>query len=100
MEPEWLSNLRDYLCSLKDATNAVLQEIHAERTTEVPFRRGGVNWADLRCVSAEWTVDNDGDHRYCVNVEEVAPDEYELQKEVGKRLADRGFIHIDVVTAW
>lgn len=100
MEPQWVADMRVSLSKLAIATDAVLKEIHAERTAEVPFRRGGVNWADLRCVSVEWVMDNHGDWRYVVNVEEAAPDEYELQNEVAQRLARNGYADVDVVTEW
>lgn len=93
-------NKREELQKLYDAANIAVKEIHKERTTEVPFRRGGVNWADLRCVDAEYCESVHGGHIYRVTIEEAAPDESELQDAVYKRLIEAGFDGVEVATEW
>jgi len=58
---------------LQDVTNGILLEIHDERMKEVPFRRGGVNWADLRCSDVQFVVDMDGQEYYRFYVYRFCP---------------------------
>ena len=61
---------------------------------------GAVNWADLRCVSAELYIDDSGDCGYRVYVEEAYIDESELRDWVTKRLGESGYDGVGVVLGW
>ncbi len=58
---------------------------------------GPVNWGDLRCVSAELYIDDDGDCGYRVYIEEASPDAMELRDWVTKRLVESGYSGVGVV---
>lgn len=84
------------LQALMDETNKILEDLNPDDID------GAINWADLRCVDAMevQSVHNPDEPYYQVEIEEVAPDAYELMEAVHKALADRGFYHVQVVTAW
>lgn len=90
----------DRMVELQNVTNEILIDIRNDRLAEVPFHRGGVNWSDLRCVDVEFFTNLGGESGYRVRVEEVAPDEYELQSAIHDRLNKRGFAHVEVITEW
>ena len=87
------------LRALRIATNVLLEKLTKERMAEKPFRRGGVNWADLKCCDAEFVIDLDGEEHYRVTVDEVSPDEYELASYVQQGLL-KEFGYIEVLTEW
>jgi hypothetical protein len=90
-----------------EATRDQLQalDIAAERGCRYAVRKrksigGAVNWADLGPVSVEHYADNHDYRGYRVNIEEAAPDAYELQRFVAAYLAKRGFPGVEVRTEW
>lgn len=60
---------------------------------------GPVNWLDLRCVGAEFAIDDGGNVHYRVIIEEATPEAVELQHFIEQELlAEWG--HVNVVTGW
>lgn len=89
----------DYLKKLYDDCNEVVREIAARGDG-----KGPVNWASLRCVSAEHVVEYWGDpvtaEGYRVVIEEASPDATEIQGEIGLALIERGHVGVNVATEW
>lgn len=73
-------------------------EIAYENRNRMPD--SSVNWGDYHCASAERIEDQDGCISYRVQIEEASPDNYEVQKYMGERLAEMGFPDVEVVTEW
>lgn len=90
----------DYLKKLYDDCNEVVRAL----VNEQPHMGGGINWAHLRCVSAESVTEYWGDpettesHR--VVIEEASPEAVELQKAVYLGLIEKGHVGIQVATEW
>jgi|PlaIllAssembly_1097288.scaffolds.fasta_scaffold05989_11 hypothetical protein len=84
------------LISLLEETNKILEDLDPH---EVP---GAINWGDLRCVDAlkMQSVHDTKANFYQVEIEEADPGAWELHEHVSKALAERGFYHVQVVTAW
>ena len=85
----------DQLKELRAACNAALDKIKASETR--PF--GAINWADLRCVSAEWVRDDSGSEFPQVFVEEAAPGALELCSAIAAALEER-WPGVRVVAEW
>lgn len=94
-KPDWKRTLAD----LEDAANEILHVYKAERLAEKPFRRGGVNWADLS-AQVFYTQDGDENAWFEVIIEEVSPDETELREVVRDRLQAKGFSNFEITTEW
>jgi hypothetical protein len=62
--------------------------------------KGAVNWADIRCTSAELAVDNFDDQVYRVNISEADPGAQELHTFIRAHLAAKGFDKVEIVTEW
>ncbi len=86
--------------AMRVATNEALAKLTKERMAEEPFRRGGVNWADLKCSDVEYVQSVHGEQYYRVTVDEVSPDEDELRTYVADYLKEKGFENVEVVTEW
>ena len=77
----------------------------AEMACEYAVRKrktidGPINWGDLRPVSVEHYESDDGGEGFRVNIEEAAPDAYELRRFIEAYLAKRGFPDVEVKTEW
>jgi hypothetical protein len=94
-----LTDIQEKLQLLKSATNELLEQLTKERMAEVPFRRGGINWADLKCCNVEYIVNIYDEIVWRVTIDEVSPDEQELQDYVRNGLIER-FDDVEVVTEW
>lgn len=90
----------DYLKKLYDDCNEIVKKIALEQ----PHMGGGINWADLRCVSAESVVEYWGgpetteSHR--VVIEEASPEATELHKAIYLALIEKGHVGVQVTTEW
>jgi hypothetical protein len=63
-------------------------------------RGDAVNWADLKCIGAEWFVDDDGVPGHRVWVDEADPAAYRLLRFVAGYLERAGFAGVHVVLEW
>lgn len=61
---------------------------------------GPINWADLRCVEAQAILNDSGEERLCVVIEEASPDAVELHRIVNADLAKHGWPNVEVSTEW
>lgn len=61
---------------------------------------GPVNWGDLRCVEVSYVVRDEGRPYFNVLIEEASPDASELQQFVLDAIARRGYMNVEVETAW
>jgi hypothetical protein len=90
----------NYLKKLYDDCNEVVKGI---KDAKLPIG-GAINWADLRCVSAERVVEYCGDldtfESYRVCISEVSPDAAEFQKQVALKLVEKGHAGVQVATEW
>jgi hypothetical protein len=84
------------LQALKTATDEICREAY-EKRGEI---QDAVNWADLRCWSAEFSIDDEGDESYRVVIEEASPDCRKFREFVSTRLEARGFKDVEVETEW
>ena len=73
------------LKKLRFETDLVLHELES---TEI---EGAINWGDLGCCEASYTVSSDGDSHYHVRIEEAAPGTVALSDAVRARLLARGW---------
>ena len=53
----------------------------------------------LRVVDVEWCLNEDGDSRWIITIEEAAPQAYKLSGFIANRLADKQIV-AHVVTEW
>jgi hypothetical protein len=81
---------------LRDASNDAISEAF-EKRQEIS---GAINWGDLCCVAAEFIVDQEGNQRVQVRIEEAAPDYGEFHEFIAKRLEENGFGNVTVLTEW
>lgn len=63
-------------------------------------RDEAVNWADLKCIGAEWFVDDDGVPGHRVWVDEADPAAYRLRGFVAGYLERAGFAGVHVLLEW
>jgi len=82
--------------ALQSAADTALAEAYEVRSTI----GGAVNWADLGCVDATWSIDQLGTEYFTIYIEEAAPYEAPLIKFVRERLELRGWHDISIVTEW
>jgi hypothetical protein len=76
-----------------EACNAAFDRSHE-------FRNNSINWADLRCVQAQYCVDDDGDETHMVWIEEASPDSVALAIFVEEYLAARGHPNVECHCEW
>ena len=62
--------------------------------------QGAINWANLFCSEACYVLDDEGEERYQVSIEEVAPDNPTLQEFIENWLAEHGWPGVVVITEW
>jgi hypothetical protein len=78
-------------------------ETRAELAIQAALKHGGtpqpINWADLGVVGVHWCRSR---HRawYCVEIEEAAPENWELSRFVADELAKDGWPDVEVRTEW
>lgn len=84
------------LPSLKEATNAVLEDIIRQK----PRLQDAVNWADLSCRETMLIIADDGDARLAVSIEECSPDANKLRQAVWDGLEAAGWKDIEVDLEW
>lgn len=84
------------LSNLQEDTNDVLDSL--DKTAI----KGAINWADLRCVSAEKVHDKRGREWFRVEIEEAAPGEEALIAAVAAGLTAKGWYmpDIEIATEW
>jgi len=84
------------LSNLEEDTNDVLDSL------DKTLVKGAINWADLRCVSAEKVHDKRGREWFRVEIEEAAPGEEALIAAVAAGLTAKGWYmpDIEIATEW
>jgi len=87
----------EYLKRLKDATQQACDEA-LDRSHE--FADEAINWGDLGCVRAEYTLDDQGDVGYGAWIEEAAPQSAKLCAFIGQRLQEMGHKDVRVRCEW
>lgn len=89
---------RDFysLVELKEAANAALEEAQKQSGSI----GGAINWGDLSCTEARYSINERGEKFWTVIIEEASPDACDLHAFVMRYLHDRGFHGIEVVTEW
>ena len=85
----------DQLKELRAACNSALEQIKASDARP----SGAINWADLRCVSAEWVIDDSGAEFPQVFIEEAEPGALELCSAIAAALEGR-WPGVRVVAEW
>lgn len=70
------------------------------RTAGHPFHGEAVNWADLSCVAAWRTIDDQGYSSLAVEIGEAAPTCPNLCSFIAHYLKQRGFGDVEVRTSW
>lgn len=91
------------LVELKEATDRIIEDVYDDRLAihlDKVVCKDAVNWASLRCIEARESVNHKGERNFEVLIEEAAPDAYEFQQDVMRRLHDAGFHGIEVMTDW
>jgi hypothetical protein len=86
-------NLKD----LKQATTDICEMAVEARLT---FKNAAVNWSDLRCISAEYFVNDCGDSGYRVLIEEAAPDNAEIVDFIDDELSMKGYFGVEIGLEW
>ena len=84
----------DKLRKLKWATNEAIEAVRKEDIPEA------VDWANLRCVNAQWIVDDEGNKHAAVVVDEASPEAGLLQAAIRAELERLGWPDVRVVTEW
>lgn len=84
------------LKELKKAANYACEKAIDNRT-EIG---GAVNWGDLKCISAEYCIDDCENESYKVIIDEADPGCWALKDFISKILCDSGFKKVEVVTEW
>jgi hypothetical protein len=64
------------------------------------FPKAAINWGDLGCRAIYMSVDDEGDTRYLIIVEEAAPGESEFCLYIANKLAELGWPNVEVITEW
>ena len=54
----------------------------------------------FHCVAAYRCESDQGEIEHRVEIEECSPDATEVQRDIGEKLAQRGFPYVTVSTAW
>lgn len=83
------------LTALRQATDEIIDSSSVSAQFNEP-----INWADLHCREASYVQIDDGREYYRVMIEEAAPECVEFCEHIAKRLAERGFENVGVVTEW
>lgn len=83
-----------YLTTLRQVATEACNAAHAAGVG------GPVNWADLRCIGAQYWLDDEGDTGYRVTLSEADAAAAALHVFVRDFLAKRGFAGVEVVTEW
>lgn len=83
------------LTALRQATDEIIDSTSVSAQFDEP-----INWADLHCMEASYVQTGDGREYYRVVIEEAAPECAEFCEHIAKRLAERGFENVGVVTEW
>lgn len=86
------------LKDLKIVTNNILLLLRKNRPYVLLTEP--INWADLRCVMAEYTIGQDGNSTHRVYIEEASPTCPEFQHFIAGKLDELGFRNVEVVTEW
>lgn len=86
----------EWLKGLENEVETILQELQKDKQNI----DGSINWADLHCVEAKWVIDQDGEERAEVLIEEVSPYEVVLGDRVRENLKDRGYGFVDIHLEW
>ena len=87
-----LRRTADLLCD--DALDVVLADRQHDMVMDA------VNWGDFGCVSASLIVDEDGEARFHVLLEEADPSCMHVSEWIQGKLAEAGFPNVIVETAW
>ena len=89
-----MEDIIDHLHGLLLATNGILMRMEPANFP------GAINWADLKCISAHLSVDQNADPTYQVVIDEAAPDEAKFCAHIAQELAARGWPGVQVITEW
>lgn len=76
--------------TVEEIVNEILEE--AREFRDSTFQYDAVNWAAVRCSEVEIKV--------VVAIDEASPDALCLREFVKRKLADRGFEDVEVITEW
>lgn len=94
------------LCQhMKEQTNTILKELitlKASSNLGAEWEFAAINWADLKCVSVQWWIDEDEDSGYRVLIEEansVVLNNY-VRAELLKRYNSPLTANLEVTTEW
>lgn len=86
----------DKLVRLRNQVNAILDN---HRNLDAP-KDSPVNWANLSCENVGITCDWRGDLCWTVTVAEAAPDATLFHDWLASKLAEAGYMPVEVVTEW
>jgi len=62
--------------------------------------RGAVNWANLHCIEATRSENQDGDITWSVLVEQAASDATQLQQYIARKVKESEGVDVEVRTEW
>lgn len=85
------------LTALRQATDEIIESLSVDSSTQF---NEPINWAELHCLEAMYVQTDDGYTYHRVLIEEAAPECVEFCEYIAKRLAERGFENVGVVTEW
>ena len=88
----------EQLKALRAATNEIIAELKALPTREKP--EGAINWARVRCSQAEYSIDDDGDKRYTVFIDDADTSACQLHDRLSSLLKEAGFPSVRVLLEW
>lgn len=86
----------EHLERLKEVTNEILA-LAQEKKEEID---GAINWADLRCQTAAYVMNDAGEEWFEVIISEADPIQVKLREFVKKELEARGFYITFPVFEW
>jgi hypothetical protein len=95
-------NLIEIFKELKAAVNTVIATFQdATGPAELSIKIGqAINWADLKCAEACYSLDSDGNENFRVVITEAHPEASSLQAYIREHLAEAGWTDVEVDTRW
>ena len=84
------------LIELQKLTNQIIDDLQKEKDT---FHEA-INWGNLNCIEASYTIDQDGYEYYCVIIQEASPDAMMFGNEIYNRLTKIWNKPIAIQTEW
>ncbi len=90
---------KEALNELQRCTGRAIEVALAQKNA-LQRHRESINWADLRCVHAEFVVEQNGSTFYRVWIEEASPGCPEFHQFICTELQKAGFFNVEVRTDW